>query len=84
MVAQPPWEVAAEVCYHAETVNDVATGDQEDGMGKSRKAKTTGSRKRLSLSKRTVKDLSTRGKGPKGGLIMRDTVIVNPLSRNAC
>jgi hypothetical protein len=55
-------------------------------MAKSKKTKvkTTGRRKRLSIKKRTVKDLPSPHKGPKGGIIMRDTVIVNPMSRNAC
>jgi hypothetical protein len=33
-------------------------------------------KRRLSLAKRTLKDLSVKGKGPKGGFLMRDTVII--------
>ena len=36
--------------------------------------------KRLSLAKRTLKDLSVRSAGPKGGFIMKDTIII-PTSR---
>jgi hypothetical protein len=34
--------------------------------------------KGLSLTKRTLKNLSVRSEGPKAGFIMRDSVIVRP------
>jgi len=37
--------------------------------------------KRLSLAKRTLKDLSVRQAGPKGGFIMRDTIIIRTSGR---
>jgi hypothetical protein len=40
------------------------------------KAKTTGSRKPLSVAKRTLKDLTVRSAGPNAGFIMQDTKIV--------
>ena len=30
----------------------------------------------LSLAKRTLRDLTVQGKGPKGGFIMKDTIII--------
>ena len=37
--------------------------------------------KGLSLTRRTVKDLSVHRGGPKGGFIMKDTVIVRTSGR---
>lgn len=33
---------------------------------------------KLSLAKRTLRDLTVKHSGPKGGFIMRDTAIVRP------
>ena len=44
-------------------------------------AKALDSTKKLSLGKRTLKDLSVRDQGPKGGFIMRDTIIVRTSGR---
>ena len=38
-------------------------------------------RKPLALSKRTLKDLSARSEGPKGGFIMKDTIILRTSGR---
>ena len=40
--------------------------------------KNTTGPKRLSVTKRTLKNLSPSGTGPKGGFIMKDTIIVRP------
>jgi hypothetical protein len=47
-------------------------------MSVQRKAETKAmdSTKKLSLGKRTLKDLTVRGQGPKAGFIMRDTAII--------
>ena len=37
--------------------------------------------KALSLTRRTVKDLSVQRRGPKGGFIMQDSVIVRTSGR---
>lgn len=37
--------------------------------------------KSLSLQKRTLRDLSARREGPRGGFIMKDTVIVRTSGR---
>ena len=37
--------------------------------------------KKLSLGKRTLKDLTVRGQGPKGGFIMKDTITIRTSGR---
>lgn len=47
-------------------------------MSAQRKAKTKAKdgTKRQSLARRTLKDLSVRSAGPKGGFIMKDTITI--------
>jgi hypothetical protein len=45
---------------------------------KKRTPKSTTGSTRLSVSKRTLRNLSPSGTDPKGGLIMKDTIIVRP------
>ena len=39
-------------------------------------SKSAGARKSLAVRKRTLKNLSVKQDGPKGGFIMKDSVIV--------
>ena len=73
---------AKRIPNEAVLVTGINTHREQDKMTTRTKTPAKAGKEKLTLGKRTLKDLTVKQSGPKAGFIMRDTAIVPTSGRH--